>query len=62
MTQAQTMLPCPFCGCAEIELWTGFGTQADILHERMRGGEKLENVVKGILDLLADELPNGDSR
>jgi hypothetical protein len=26
------------------------------LQERMRGGEKLENVVKGILDLLADEL------
>lgn len=26
-----TPLPCPFCGAEDIELWTGFGTQADIV-------------------------------
>lgn len=29
----ETLRPCPFCGGTEISVWTGFGTQAEIMCE-----------------------------
>lgn len=30
MNEREELKPCPFCGGEDIELWTGFGTQAEI--------------------------------
>jgi transcription initiation factor TFIIIB Brf1 subunit/transcription initiation factor TFIIB len=29
--QEPELLPCPFCGSADIEMWDGLGTQAEIV-------------------------------